>query len=80
MWTKPVKRDQILEELQKDGIGVAVNYRAVHLLKFYRETFDYKEGTFPNTERVNSTILIPLYPKLTDKEFDYLIKRLIQTV
>ena len=81
VWTKPTKRDQILEQLQNNGIGVAVNYRAVHLLKFYRKTFDYKEGTFPNAERIgNSTISIPLYPKLTDEEIDYVINCLIQAV
>jgi dTDP-4-amino-4,6-dideoxygalactose transaminase len=79
VWVDPSRRDQILEQLQKDGIGVAVNYRAVHLLKFYRETFDYKEGTFPNAERIgNSTISIPLYSKLENEEIDYVIKSLIQ--
>jgi len=81
VWTKPTKRDQILEQLQNNGIGVAVNYRAVHLLKFYRKTFDYKEGAFPNAERIgSSTISIPLYPKLTDAEINYVIKCLIQAV
>jgi dTDP-4-amino-4,6-dideoxygalactose transaminase len=79
VWTNPAKRDQILEKLQKDGIGVAVNYRSVHLLKFYRETFDYKEGAFQNAERIgNSTISIPLYPKLKNEEIDYVIKSLTQ--
>lgn len=79
VWVDPSRRDQILEQLQKDGIGVAVNYRAVHLLKFYRETFDYKEGTFSNAERIGgSTISIPLYPKLENEEIDYVIKSLIQ--
>ena len=58
-----------------------MNYRAVHLLKFYRETFDYKEGVFPNAERIgDSTISIPLYPKLTNGEIDYVIKYLIKAV
>jgi len=79
VWVDPSRRDQILEQLQKDGIGIAVNYRAVHLLKFYRETFDYKEGTFSNAERIGgSTISIPLYPKLENEEIDYVIKSLIQ--
>ena len=81
VWTQPERRDQILEQLQKDGIGVAVNYRAVHLLKFYRETFDYKEGVFPNAELIgNSTISIPLYPKLTNGEIDYVVKSLTRAV
>lgn len=79
VWTNPEKRDQILDQLQNNGIGVAVNYRAIHLLKFYRENFDYKEGMFQNAECIgNSTISIPLYPKLTDEEIDYVIKNLIQ--
>ena len=75
VWTKPLQRDQILEQLQKDGIGVAVNYHVVHLLKFYREPFDYKEGVFPNNERIgDSTISISLYSKLTNWEIYYVIK------
>ncbi|HKN18285.1 MAG TPA: DegT/DnrJ/EryC1/StrS family aminotransferase, partial [Dissulfurispiraceae bacterium] len=37
------KRDVLLLALQERGIGVAVNYRAIHLLKFYRENFGFKE-------------------------------------
>lgn len=69
------KRDEILWELQERGIGVAVNYRAIHLLTFYRQTYKYKRGMFPIAEKIGDcTITIPLYPKLTDKEIHYVIE------
>jgi dTDP-4-amino-4,6-dideoxygalactose transaminase len=72
IWVAPERRDQTLAELQTRGVGVAVNYRAVHLLKYYRERFGFKRGQFPVAERIgDSTITLPLYPKLTDAEIDY---------
>lgn len=71
----PEKRDEILHKLQNLNVGVAVNYRAVHLLKYYREKFRYKDDSFPIAEQIgNSTITLPLYPKLKKKEIDYIIQ------
>jgi len=71
----PEKRDKVLWQLQERGIGVAVNYRSIHLLSYYRKTFAYKRGMFPIAEKIgDSTITLPLYPKLTDKEVQYVIQ------
>ena len=73
--TSPEKRDKILLRLRGRGIGSAVNYRAVHLLKYYRKTFGYKRGMFPVAENIGEcTVTIPLYPRLTDKEVRYIIQ------
>ena len=62
-------------QLQERGIGVAVNFRAIHLLTFYRQTFGYKRGMYPMAEKIgDSTITLPLYPKLTDEEVRYVIQ------
>ncbi len=62
------KRDEILWRLQEAGIGVAVNYRPIHLMSFYRKTFGYKEGDFPVAEDIGSrTISLPLYPLLKEE-------------
>ena len=75
------KRDSMLHALQKKGVGVAVNFRAIHLLKYYRQTFGYKEGDFPVAEKIgNRTISIPLYPKLKDVEIDYVIKTVKEVI
>lgn len=71
----PEKRDDILWQLQDKGIGVAVNYRAIHLLTYYRQSFGYERGSFPTAERIgDSTITLPLYPKLSDEEVKYVIE------
>lgn len=69
------KRDAVLFALQKRGIGVAVNFRPVHLLEYYRDKFGFKRGDFPVAEDIGaSTISLPLYPKLKENETDYVIK------
>jgi dTDP-4-amino-4,6-dideoxygalactose transaminase len=71
----PERRDDILWKLQEEGVGIAVNFRAIHLMSYYRETFGYKRGTFPVAEKMgDSTITIPMYPKLTDEEIQYIIQ------
>ena len=71
----PQKRDQLLWAFQNRGIGVAVNYRPIHLLKYYREKFRYREGDFPMAEEIGSrTISLPLYPYLTYEELAYAVQ------
>lgn len=73
----PEKRDVILWRLQESGIGVAVNYRPIHLFSFYRKTFGYKEGDFPVAEEIGSrTISLPLYPSLKEEELKTVTERL----
>jgi dTDP-4-amino-4,6-dideoxygalactose transaminase len=76
IWVDPARRDEVLADLQANGVGVAVNYRAVHLLKYYQERMGLPRGSFPEAERIgDSTVSLPLYPKLTDAEVDYVIER-----
>ncbi|MGD0650536.1 MAG: DegT/DnrJ/EryC1/StrS aminotransferase family protein [Verrucomicrobiia bacterium] len=68
------KRDDFILGLQQKEIGVAVHFNAVHLMSYYRRTFGFKEGDFPHAERIcRRTVTLPLYPKLTDEEADYVI-------
>lgn len=75
IWVKPEKRDEYMHRLQDAGIGVAVNYRSIHLMKYYREKYGYQKGDFPVSEKIgDATISIPLYPKLTEAEATHIIK------
>jgi dTDP-4-amino-4,6-dideoxygalactose transaminase len=74
IWVPPEKRDEVLWQLQEQGIGVAVNYRAIHLLSFYASRSGFRRGSFPIAERIgDSTITLPLYPSLTDAQVDRVI-------
>ncbi|MCK4828831.1 DegT/DnrJ/EryC1/StrS family aminotransferase [bacterium] len=77
LWVEPTKRDVILKRLQEKGIGVAVNYRAINLLTKFQQLFAKGRGSFSVAERIgDSTISLPLYPKLKDSEVDYVIDSL----
>lgn len=77
VWVPPERRDEILHRLQQAGIGVAVNFRAVHLLTYYREKFGFERGMFPNAERIgDSTISLPMYPTLSDEDVAYVASTL----
>ncbi|MBN1165195.1 MAG: DegT/DnrJ/EryC1/StrS family aminotransferase [Candidatus Krumholzibacteriota bacterium] len=70
----PARRDSIMKELQRRGIGVSINFHPLHLMTYYREHFGYREGMFPRAEDIGSrTISLPFYPKLTDEEIEYVI-------
>lgn len=70
----PKRRDMILSALGQHGIGVAVNYRSIHTLSYFRKTFNFKPEDFPIANRIgNSTISLPFYPKLEESEIDYIV-------
>jgi dTDP-4-amino-4,6-dideoxygalactose transaminase len=74
IWVEPAERDAILAGIQARGVGVAVNYRAVHLTSYYAERFGFTRGMFPKAELIgDSTITIPLWPAMTDAQVDEVI-------
>ncbi len=75
IWVDPNKRDKILREIQDKGIGVAVNYRAIHNLSYFRDSFGFKPEDFPAANRIGeSTLSLPLYPGLKDSEVEYIVE------
>ncbi len=81
IWVKPSIRDKMLRYLQDHNIGVAVNYRAVHLLTYYKERFGFERGMFPEAERIgDSTITLPLYPGLTSEDVEYVCQSVADAV
>ena len=77
----PDKRESLLWNFQDRGIGVAVNYRPIHLLKFYRYSFAYREGNFPVAESIGErTISLPFYPSLKKSDVKYIVKVLKELI
>ena len=60
-------RDGLIEEMNKMGIHVMVNYRAIHLLNYFANEYGYREGAFPIAEDFgNSIISLPFYPTMPE--------------
>ena len=72
IWVSPKKRDKIIYNLQSSNIGITVNYRSIHLLSYYRKISGINKCRLPNAERIGeSTITLPMYPKMADEEIKY---------
>lgn len=68
-------RKQVIKELDKKGIGTQVHYIPVYTQPYYKKVFGNKEKDFPVTEKYYENCLsLPLYPKMTDNEVNYVIK------
>src|SRR4030066_528176 len=68
------KRRLVFEELKKSNIGVQVHYIPVYLQPYYQKNFGYKAGDYPKAEDYyQSTITLPLYPKMMNSNIQYII-------
>ena len=67
------QRDLLLSYLQDHKIGVAVHYRPIHLMFYYRNKYGYTEKSFPIAEEIScKTVSLPLYPSLQKKEVNFI--------
>ncbi len=84
VWVPPKHRDRILWRLEEKEIGVAVNFRPIHYMTFYRKNFGLKRGMFPNAERIGDRVVtLPLYPTLKPKQIKYVtasLKEILKTL
>jgi UDP-4-amino-4-deoxy-L-arabinose-oxoglutarate aminotransferase len=71
VWVDPSRRDALVRGLHAAGIDTVVNYRAIHLLSYFREQFGHAHGDFPAAERIgDSTVSLPFYPRLPAAHLD----------
>ena len=67
-------RDWVLQAMTCENIGVGVHYVPVHLHPFYRKTYGWKEGDFPNAEWIGErTISIPLSAAMSEQDAEDVI-------
>lgn len=82
VWVPAAIRDRVIEQLIKNGVGMGVNYRAIHLTTLLMEKYGYKRGDFPNAERIgDETISLPLYPNMPEKnaiEVSQILKKIVE--
>lgn len=70
-------RDNLIAELNKVGINVMVNYRAIHLLSYFAKEYGYKEGDFPVAEGMGDAIIsLPFYPTMPEESVLHVVEHL----
>ena len=71
-------RKEVYDKLHEAGIGVNVHYIPVYKHPYYQQN-GYDKVCCPNAEELYKHILsLPLYPKLTDEQQDYVIEKVIE--
>ena len=67
-------RNEVFLSLKEKGIFGQVHYIPAHLQPYYRESYGFKPGDYPRSEAFyQREISIPMFPKMTDEEVDYVI-------
>ena len=62
-------RNKFIEEMRERGIGCSVHFIPLHLHPFYRKTFGFRKGDFPNAEWIyEREVSLPLYPKMSQRD------------
>lgn len=74
-------RDSLIAELNKIGINVMVNYRAIHLLSYFAKEYGYMEGDFPIAEKFGTEIIsLPFYPTMLEESVLLVAEHLVKIV
>lgn len=71
----PRRRDLVLDELKRRGIGATFHFVPLHSSPYARERWGYRAEDLPVTERVAASLIrLPIYPDLTEEEQEYIIE------
>ncbi len=68
------RRDTLLAYLKKHGIEATFHFVPLHSSPYGQKYLGYKEGDFPVTEQVSTSLIrLPLYPELSPAQVDYIL-------
>ena len=70
-----ISRDEFMNALKKENIGVGLHFKSLHVQRYYRDAFKLKDSSLPNALYLSERILsLPMYPKMTQYDVDTVIK------
>ncbi|MBE3561153.1 MAG: DegT/DnrJ/EryC1/StrS family aminotransferase [Ktedonobacteraceae bacterium] len=68
------ERDQFVQALQKEGVGVTIHYPIPIHLQPASAPYGYEAGSLPVTEDVTKRIVsLPMYPELTEEQIQFVV-------
>jgi len=77
-----INRNQFIEALKAENIGTSVHFIPVHLHPYYRDTYGFRRGDFPNAEYAFERVIsLPLFPKMSDKDVKdviYSVRKIVE--
>jgi perosamine synthetase len=72
-------KEVFMQELKKRGVECSAYFQPIHLMKFYKEEFGFKQGDFPVCESIaKTTIALPFYTSMKTEDIDYVCKQVTE--
>ena len=69
----PLSRNEFIDKILVEGVGVSVHYKPIHRLTYYKETYQLDPQNYPNAEKIwKGTVSLPIYPDLTEEGLEYI--------
>lgn len=70
------KRNKVLLNLKKKGIGGSVYYpHPIPLLKYYKKKYNFNKKDYPNASKISyNGITLPIGPHINEKKINYIYK------
>ena len=73
-WIVDGRRDEVIAKLRQRRVDAMVNYRAIHLLTYFREAFGFAPDDFPIAKAIgDSTLSLPFYPTMSFQDIDTVV-------
>jgi len=73
----PMPRNDIMEQLQAQGIATRPGTHAVHMLGYYSERFNIKPEDYPGALNCNdNSMAIPLHNRMCAEDYEYVVDAL----
>jgi dTDP-4-amino-4,6-dideoxygalactose transaminase len=70
-----LSRDEFLNAITAENIGVGVHYLSIPEHPYYQKTFGWKPEDYPNAMKIGrETVSLPLSPKLSEKDVEDVIE------
>ena len=75
-----IGRNEFVSILIKKGIGLSIHYKPLHMMSYYKNTYNLTPEDFPESlAKFMTSFSIPIYPDLTDVEISGIINIIRET-
>ena len=69
--TLTIGRSEVIEALEREGIGASVHFIPLHLHPHYQRRYGYGPGDFPVSEGIfERSVSLPIWPGMTDAQVE----------
>jgi dTDP-4-amino-4,6-dideoxygalactose transaminase len=76
---KVSNRNKFIDILKRENVQLSVHYIPIHMHSYYKKKYNYRHSDYPVANKIyKETVSLPIYPGLSDKEVNYIIKKVIK--